>query len=104
MKCKIDDLEYTIEEQGTGKYVYLNDFDESRLGICMMGKQRIMIHEDLSEAMKKLVLRHELCHAFMFTRGFNDEQMSEEQVCDLMACVSPKIVDICEAYFNQRKG
>lgn len=102
MKCMIDDFEYTIEEQENGKLVYLNDIGESRFGLCMFPQQKIILHKDLKREMKESVLRHELTHAFIFSRGFDSEdKMTREQVCDFVAGVSKRIENIVHLYFKE---
>lgn len=103
---KIDELTFDIIEEGNqGGHVFIHGDDTDIDNLDVMGvtefvKQKIYLHKKMNVDLKKRILRHELTHAYLETRGFANDDMDAEQVCDFVSAVSPLIEEIVNKYFS----
>ena len=99
MKVKINGLEYTITEVDE---IEIENGNRT-IGVTKYITQEILILNSLSREQKEITLKHELCHAFLWTYGFGSigDNLPVELVCDFVGIYSKQILDICENYFKQ---
>lgn len=59
------------------------DNEEGTLGLCDYGKLELFIKKGMPKDLKKVVIVHELFHAFFASAGFDPKE--EERVVDILA-------------------
>ena len=65
-------------------------------------KHTITIDQGLNEQEKIKTLKHELCHCWMHnTANGHQEEYSEEQICEIVACSNDFINGVVEAYLKK---
>lgn len=70
-------------------------------GLTLYPRQTIYINKDLTLPQKKKALRHELCHCYLWERGFTCfDSYNEEQVCEIVAACSDMIETLVKSYFE----
>jgi len=106
MKCKINNVEWTIKEvpneeikKEYQKYYELKD-DDNIDGFCCYVTNEILLSKDYIE--KRHVLYHELVHAYIQSVGFHFiDKFDEEITCDIASRSSIVINEIIDEYFKK---
>ena len=98
MGISINGLQYVIVEVDN-----IESKDDTHvIGCTDYINQKILILKSLSKEQKKITLRHELCHAFLWAYGLGSlDTYSLEIVCDFLGIYSEQIVNISNEYFNR---
>ena len=73
------------------------------IGSCDDDLKRIFLSENLSGAMLKKVLCHELTHAAMFSYDVNLTVAQEEMLADIIATYGEEIISITNTLFYKKK-
>lgn len=71
------------------------------IGMCDNNTKRIYICENLSEAMTKKVLCHELVHASMYSYGVILSEDQEELVAQILSTYGEEIIDKTNTIFSR---
>ena len=90
MKFALGSYEWEIIEKGNSDEVYIKG-EEMRIGLCDYVNQKIYIHSDLTPALKRKTLAHELTHACLFCHGLEGFFDNEELLCNFVAIYAPII-------------
>ena len=70
-------------------------------GTTWIGHLRICVSAELKEDAARRTLRHELCHAFIWsTQAVRPESWAEEALCDFMAMYGPQITRAADKLFE----
>lgn len=100
MIIKINTLNYKIIE--------VDEIDKSEDGKQTIGytdyiNQKILLLKHLSQEQKRITLRHELTHAFLWSYGLGAmyEELPLEIVCDFVGIYSGEIVEIANKYMKE---
>ena len=99
----IEDTPFEIIEEGNGEHVNIDEANESTYGLMCAGTQKIYLHKELPEEMKRHTLIHEMTHAFLWMRGQYDVTMGNEAQCGLVASLADKVVKLADMYFDCMK-
>lgn len=91
MKINLGCYVFEIIEKGDSEEVYIGKGEEMRIGLCDYVNQKIYIHSDLTPALKRKTLAHELTHACLFAHGLVGFFKNEELLCDFVAIYAPII-------------
>lgn len=76
--------------------------DDYYFGLTIYARQTIYINKDLTLPQKKKALRHELCHCYLWERGFTYfGSYTEEQVCEVVSACSEMIETLVKSYFEK---
>lgn len=101
MVIKINDLEWEIKVVSATDATLVVDGDKCR-GTTWFGKQQIFLSSELDYRTAKLVILHELTHAFLWSTQMRiPEKFNEEEICDFMACWGNQIVDVAEMAYAE---
>ena len=91
-KIKINKLEWNVVGMSSDSDVFLSNEDENVFGITYFDKQTIYVRVDgISLKLLKRTCRHELCHATLFSYGFQPNSMDEEAICNFVETYLPCI-------------
>lgn len=93
---KINGLVWTIETRSATDAALISDGAMIR-GITQCGKQLILLSGDLDQRTARLVILHELVHAYLWsTQARMPDEYTEEEVCEFVARWGRKINDTAE--------
>lgn len=99
MIIKINTLNYKIIE--------VDEIDKSEDGKQTIGytdyiNQKILLLKNLSQEQKRITLRHELTHAFLWAYGIGSicEELPLEVVCDFVGIYGQEIVRLANKYLE----
>lgn len=67
---------------------------EVNLGLTNTTKLKIFINKDIPLELQKRILVHELTRAFLFSFGFDEMTLSEEELCNLMGMNASHLVEL----------
>lgn len=100
MIVKINSLKYQIVE--------VDEIDKSEDGKQTIGytdyiSQKILLLKSLSQEQKRITLRHELTHAFLWACGMGSvcEELPLEVVCDFVGIYGEEIVKLANKYMEE---
>lgn len=76
---------------------------EGDIGTCWSYKRTIDIDNSLKKEEARIILAHELAHAFLASGGdIHQEQYNEEKVCDFVAWNIDNIIQIRDEIISKR--
>lgn len=104
MKVKINKFTYEILETENKEDERLKLNDGYATGITKCNAQQIIIFNALPEERFRLVLIHELTHAFIDAYGFwaHSEKFSHEDIAEFVSTYADDIVAIADKYMERR--
>lgn len=65
--------------------IFIMDNGQYTIGVTDRNTQTIYVANDLDSELLEKVIKHEICHAIMFTEGIDMSIPTEECVCDILA-------------------
>lgn len=76
--------------------------NDLRFGVCNYHDCAIYLAKDVKQEMKRRILQHELCHAYITSVGVycGGNKYNEEQVCEIVSGCADIIFGITERYFK----
>lgn len=74
------------------------------LGCCDSYDKVIYINKILNPIQLKIVLRHELTHAIIYSYDINMSRKEEERLAHFISYYGEEIVDLSKQVYNERKG
>ena len=81
-----------------------SEVNESVLGITRFTQARIYIREDVHSDIIYRTLKHELCHAYLFSYGLDGDNMSEEDIANFIESHAEKIVEDAKYLYDWFKS
>lgn len=91
-KEKLDEM---YKEENEGKVYYT-------FGVTKYPKHTIYINKNMCTSQKIRTLKHELAHCYMWSYGlYNVTEITEEILCDIVACSNDFINEIVERYIKE---
>ena len=97
----INDIIWHIEEVDEVPYPPKNP-DDIGMGRCSTVLLRIYMLKSLPAVNFRKVLMHELTHAYMYSCGFDQVELTQEVVCDFMSAYGPQIIHTVSLYMESR--
>lgn len=74
------------------------------LGCCDSYNKIIYISKFLNPIQLKIVLRHELTHAVIYSYDISMTKREEEKVAQVISYYGEEIIDLTKEIYNKRKG
>jgi len=96
-KIKINNITVSVD------FVENTEFDYI-LGSFYQKTDRIVVLKSLNSDQKKMVLIHELTHAFVWCYGLYNSKITEESMCDFVACYSELIINYANKILAKEKN
>ena len=109
MEFVINNDKWKIEEKSKEelKELYEKEMEEKAyyvFGVTIRSEHIIYLNADMCEGQKIKTLKHELTHCYIWENGlYNVEYVSEEVICDLVACSNDFINEVVEQYKNSKE-
>ncbi len=97
MEFSINGINWTMEYADSDKD-FLNDGDNTILGLTKFLEQTIYIRKGMSKELTRRTVIHELCHCFLFSLGFSMDCYTEETMCDLFGNYADHIVGLADDF------
>ena len=70
-------------------------------GITKFASAEIYVqNENMSEDIIYRTLKHELCHAYLYSYGFIADSMDEEDICNFLECYGERLVRDAKRIYN----
>ena len=91
---KINNLNWRITFEEPDNPI-LNE-DGFYLGLTVFNELKIYIRKGLPKGLTKTTVIHELCHAFLFSFGTQNDAYNEEQLCDIFGAHAEQIVQMAD--------
>lgn len=77
------------------RFINSSDMRDGDIGTCWSYKRSIDIDNSLEKEETKIILTHELAHAFLASCGdVHQEQYNEEKVCDFVAWNVDELISV----------
>ena len=99
MEFSINGINWTMEYADSDKD-FLNDGDNTILGLTKFLEQTIYIRKGMSKKLTRRTVIHELCHCFLFSLGFSSETFDEETVCNIFGNNGVRIIMITNEFMR----
>ena len=106
MKFKMNDRDWEIKEveQKKMREIEEDNGKNTYFGLTVYDEQVIYLWEELPTQQKRQTLLHELFHCYLGVYvSFQELELKEELVCNLVANSHDIIHKIAEDYFNRKK-
>jgi Zn-dependent peptidase ImmA (M78 family) len=106
MKFKINGSCWIIKEMDTKELSKRFEGEENEFlyGFCSYTENKIYLNNMLCENRKKHTLIHELTHCWTMENGWGfNENVSREDLCNIVAGINNFINEITEKYFKKKK-
>lgn len=94
--CEEGDPAFESEPSDTAE----SEAGESVLGITKFAQAQIYVRQDVQKDIMYRTLKHELCHAFLFSYGWDGNDMNEEDIANFVESHAEKIVEDAKYLYN----
>lgn len=98
---KIGNIDWNVYPVKHGDVRLMAEDDENVLGITYFSESTIYICNDcVSASVMKRTILHELCHAALFSYGYDAEHMNEEDICNFFELAAPELCAKSDEVYN----
>lgn len=81
-----------------------SEINESTLSITWFSQARIYVRKDVHNDIVYRTLKHELCHAYLFSYGLDGNDMSEEDIACFLESHAENIVNDAKRLYNRYRS
>lgn len=95
MRIKINGIEWSVSRENP-EYIKKQSVDGEGyyFGLTDFRNLSIYVNNEIARDLAKATVFHELVHAYKFSIGFRNDELTEEDLCNFMAHHAEAIIDL----------